>query len=335
MAIIEGIEEAAIVTYVESRHRSFKDARADKETAWTNCINMYLGKFSPEVEAWMKKNSRSRRFVNASWDAIETVYAQIMMMLFPGDEWLGISPAKKGGFEYDDNAAEGLTALIHTQHKHNKFKQEIGSLVKQLLICGSGPFTTGWNIEWTVDYPNYAESMALYNQQNTAAWQQYQMQMQEYQAIVQAAVSRGEDPSTITPAPPFRQPGPPSASTTKAYEGPSLEIDDLFNFVIDPFPNRKDGALRIKATRKTLEFLKKFGVKDDSGYSVYDNLDKIGEVDLTTSKYISESMLVERMSAFGLNVPVVAVFFQDADNPGLGPFQDIYDLSAVAHASLT
>jgi hypothetical protein len=281
-----------------------KTSRAEKERIWTECMHMYLSKFSPEVEAWLRANSRSRRYVGTPWDACETVYAQVMAMMFPGEDWLSLEPSERGSWEDDDHAAKHLTILMHQQHKRSKFKQQWGrNVVLQQLIFGSAPFTSSWDIQWTVDYPTYGKAMAQYDQKNTADWQMYQAQMMQFQTMARAAVANGADPSQLPPPPQFRVPGPPIAEKKIAYQGPYLEAEDLFNFVIDQYPNRREGALRIKRTFKTLDYLKKFAKPDPTGYCTYEGLENLSEVDLKSSRHAVDGQALLRAAAFGFAMP--------------------------------
>lgn len=304
MAIVGQVNPQDVVSYVVGRWDDMKTARSGKERLWSECVDMYLSRFSPEVARWLRNNQKSARFVGLPWDAVETVYAQVMAQLFPGDQWLKFRPSEPGNLSPDDNAALAMQRLCYQQHRQSAFYREFGlGVVKQAIILGSAPFTSSWDIEWTVDYPSYAQAMTEWNADNAQRWQVYQQAMQQFQLQTRALVARGVDPQLLPEAPPFTPPQMPSPMDKIAYQGPVLEAGDLFNFVIDPFPNRRRTALRVKRAFKSLAYLQRFAEPDETGYAIYQNLAGVSEVDLSTSRMATDTQIAQRAAAFGLNVP--------------------------------
>lgn len=296
--------EQAVVNYVVERWHDFKTARTGKEKIWSECTDMYMSKFSPAIAEWLRKNGKSMRYIGLPWDAVETVYSQVMNQLFPGDQWLKLRPSEPGGFKYDDSAAKGVQQLLYQQHRQSRFKQVFGNgCVKQLIVLGSAPVTNGWEIEWATDFPKYAAAMTQHQKISQDAWQKHLMMVEQFQQQIQVALEQGADPSQLPQEPPFESPPPPTPDEKISYQGPTLECDDLFNFVIDPYPNRRSSALRIKRAFKSLAYLKQYSEPDEAGYVVYENLDKLSEVDLLSSSGVTDSQLAQRAAAFGLNIP--------------------------------
>jgi hypothetical protein len=145
--------------------------------------------------------------------------------------------------------------------------------------------------------------MTKHSAQSKKAWQEHLMMVEQFRAQSEMLLAQGADPSMIPQEPPFDPPPPPMPDERIAYQGPNIECDDLFNFVIDPYPNRPSSALRIKKAFKTLAYLKQYSVPDESGYAVYENLDQLSEIDLMGSSSASDSQLMNRAAAFGLNIP--------------------------------
>jgi len=304
MAIVGGVPPQAVVSFVVDRWDDLKTARTGKEKIWSECVDMYLSRFSPNVARWLKANQKSARYIGLPWDAVETVYAQVMAQMFPGDQWLKFRPSEPGNFSPDDKAAVGMQRLLYQQHAQSGFQREFGlGVVKQAIIIGSAPFTSSWDVEWAVDYPSYATAMTQWTQQNQQMWAEYQQALLETQMRARAMAAAGADPAQIPQLPPFEAPPPPVPQDKIAYQGPVLECDDIFNFVIDPFPNRKRTALRIKKSFKSLAYLQRFAEPDETGYAAYQNLGDVHEIDLHSSRGATDTQIAQRAAAFGLNVP--------------------------------
>ena len=304
MAIVGHIDPQNVVSYVVDRWDDLKTSRSEKERVWAESVDCYLSRFSPAMVDWLKKNQKSARYIGLPWDAVETVYSQVMAQMFPGDQWLKMRPSEPGDFQYDDKAAEAVKRLLLQQHRQSDFYDTFGNtVVKQALILGSAPFTHAWDIEWTVDYPQYSRAMTGWMAENERAWQEFMVQAQQFQMQMKALVAQGVDPSTLPQQMPFSPPPPPVPEDKIAYQGPVLDGEDLFNFVIDPFPNRKLTAFRCKRTFKTLAYLRRFAIPDEMGYAPYQNLDDISEIDMFSSKSATDSQIASRAAAFGLGVP--------------------------------
>ena len=289
MAVVSGIEEQQVVSYIMEKWTDWKNARKLKELVWLECIRMFLSKFAPDVEQWLKKNSRSRRYVGHAWDAVEIVHAQLMQMLFPANEWMRFIPSAPGGWTQDDIAAKHMEAAIYHQLRMMRFKRSWKSLSKMVLAIGSCPFSVSWQRKWSMDYPAYADAMQRYDTQNQQEWKVYMAQMQEYQALARAQVAAGTPAEALPPPPSFRQPGPPALNQQIMWEGPALHVDDPFNFLIDPYANEEESALRLKRTSKTLAYLEKFTRYDETGYRVFEDLGGLSEGDINTQEWSSEA----------------------------------------------
>lgn len=303
MAIISGINEQQVVHHYTTMRRDLDHARSEKKRKWLQCARMYLSKLDPKLETWLTKNSRSRRFLAASWDAVEQVHAQTVAMLFPGDNWLALRPGEPGAWEDDDTAARHFTALLYDQMKKTRFKRDWKQLQKQLLVFGSAPFSMSWKIEWMADYPTYARAMREYETQNAQEWQAFMVMMEDYQRTVRALLARGVTPEALPPSPSFRPPGPPPTSMQKAWEGPAFHVDDIFNFVIDTMPDERETATRIKTTWVTPEYLKRFAQPDETGYQVYENLAGIESSPIHSSEQAGEAEMIVRAMMSDMLIP--------------------------------
>lgn len=296
--IIQGINEQQIVDFVSQTFEDWKTERREKEDKWMACVRAYLSDFDPVWDQETKSHRRSKRFVALSFDAVEALQAQLLSAIFVGNNWMHLEPAVPGKLPNDDEAAEELKWLLLHQMETTGFKREFGILLKQLQITGNAPYTVGWKKEYAVDYPAYSEAMKAWRETYGQRYREYQQAMLQWQQMAQQAQQAGTEPP---PLPSVVLPEPPSGVKDLAFSGPTFEAGDIFNFVIDPFATDRARALRIKRSFVSKNVLKRMSVKDDSGYSVYDNISEIREVDRRGAQ--KDDYEEERFTAFGITPP--------------------------------
>jgi hypothetical protein len=293
--IIPGIVENEVVSYVVDRYQELKDARASKEEVWLQCLQAYLCDFPEAWKIAVREQNRSGRFYAIAYDAVNTVHSQLASMIFPRARWLYPRPAVPGRMPHDDEASEEVGRLIDIQKRHARFENTLMRGVLQLLILGNCPWQVGWRIEHMVNYPAYSEAMRKWDEENTERFNRYLQQRAEYDALVREAARRGVEPP---PPPQFDIPEPPPRQTTVASEGPTFEICDTFDTVLDaesPDPRR---ALRIRKYMVSRETLRQLAEPKANGYRLYENVDAIEEVDKITET--GESHYELRQRAFNL-----------------------------------
>lgn len=297
--IISSANEQRVVDYVVSRYRELKDARKVKEEVWMECVRAYLSDFSTVWDTRAKKEGRSARYIPLSFDAVETLHSQITAITMPGNHWIGMSASTPGKLKYDDEAADELKALLYQQIGRMGFARQYDILVKQLAIVGNAPYTVGWRKERVIDYPAFEAGMAQWEILHKKSWEEYSVAMEEWQRIARIAEASGQQ---APPPPSLVAPEPPPADAKKiAYSGPSIEVGDIFNFVVDPFPTDNSHRLCIKRSWMSKAAMLRMAEKNAFGYSVYDNVDNVTPRERRTAR--DESHLNESYLAFGLQVP--------------------------------
>lgn len=304
MAIDRSVSPEMMVRYVADRWRDWKDTRRTKEQVWMECFQAYRGDSSGRK--WFanaQSQGFSARVFPATADAVNTLVASINAQIFNDPQWLSLEPEayQEGGPEYDDVTAERLRLAMGYWFDRGTSRRQIKSGIRNLVIFGNVVFTTQWLRQLTADYPAYAKQSAEYDAQNAREWQQFMQEFLAYQQFAQQAMAAGQPP----PPPPmgFQPPPPPTANPRVAYEGPQLIIDDLFQFVTDPYPT-SETPLRIRRTTVPLAWLLKKAEPDErTGYRVYENMEEVQEVDLRSVDSASDAYTDERASVLGFQVP--------------------------------
>ena len=296
--IVSGTDHSNVVQYVVDKWTDLKASRTEKELKWVQCARFYLGAFDDDWTEAAKDTNRSSRFYGATYDAVETLHSQLMSMVLPDDRWMFVEPSIYGRLTYDDEAAEEAYTLLRTQQHECRYKQNISEAIKTLVILGNVPFTCGWRRELTADYPAYQAALDDWEEKNRQEWMEYQQIRARHAVIVEEARRQGlpEPP----PLPGFAVPEPPVVDREVAYEGPVIEIGDPFNFVIDPFSPDPKHALRIRRIFVSKESLKALAQPDQNGYSLYQNVEDIPEVQREED---ATDYLSLRYQSYGLDVP--------------------------------
>ncbi len=265
--------EQKIVEYINDQVKTLRNARSEREQTWQECIKAYLSQFDDVWVQRAREEGRSARFFALTWDAVENVTSQLAAMLFPDEEWFKCEPGRAGGMRLDDDVgAEDATLLMKYQHREMKFRSEVMKLVKWLVVTGNCPWTMVWEEEQAVDYPSYSQAMAQWIQQQQVVFAQYQQQMTAYAIQARQASMQGLPPP---PAPQLEMPERPLGDQSIAYAGPKLIVGDPFNFVIDSLSNDPRTAFRATTFWRSKAYLLSKSKPDETGYSVYENLDLI------------------------------------------------------------
>ncbi len=297
--ILRGANEAEIVSYVVDRYKELKRIRVEKELIWVECLRAYLSSFNEEWKTLAVQNGRSARHVGIAHEGIETVHSQLMSMTFHGEDWLRLATAIPGRLQYDDEAAEDGALIVRSQLPSMEFERSWSLVVKQAAILGSSPFTAGWREDSVVDYPAYGRAMEKWRERNRSLWNEFWKIATQWKQAAAAALESGQE---APPAPSYRAPEPPVADTRVAYVGPTIRCGDLFNFVMDSYPVDPKHALRIQRSYVSKAVLKRLAQRNDAGYAVYDNVDDLEEVKISSAA-AEEDYLIERHQAFGLDIP--------------------------------
>lgn len=296
--IIQSAPEQQVIQFVVDRYEELKNHRREKEDVWMDCIRAYLSDFDPIWNQAERQYHRSKRFVALSFDAVESLNAQLLSAMFVGDKWLHMDPGTPGRLEHDDTSADEVKALLLHQTEVIAFQRDFSCFLKQLQITGNAPYQVGWRKEYATDYPEYERAMKAWQLDYGNKFQKFQQAMIQWGVQSQQAAQMGQP---APPRPTALLPEPPPASRTLAYSGPAFEVGDIFNFVIDPFSPDQRNALRIKRSFVCKNSLLRLSEKNEYGYSVYDNIDDVQEVDRRGTQ--ADDYQEERFRAFGLQMP--------------------------------
>lgn len=283
--------EQKIVEYINDQVKTLRNARSEREATWQDCIKAYLSQFDDVWSERAKQEGRSARYLALTWDAVENVTSQLGSMLFPNEDWFRCEPGRSGGIRLDDDtAAEDTTLLMKYQHDQMQFRAEFMKLLKWLVITGNCPWTMVWEEEYAVNYPAYAQAMTQWVQQQQMVFAQYQQQQMAYAIQARQATMQGLPPP---PAPQMELPERPLGDQSIAYAGPRLIVGDPFNFVIDSLANDPRTAFRATTFWRSKAYLLSKSEPDETGYSVYENLDVLKD----ESRQTDEDADRERMVA--------------------------------------
>ena len=333
--IVRG-QEKRVVEYVNSQVRDLKSDRSERESIWMECFEAYLSKFSKTWVDKANKERRSARFMAETWDAVETATAQIAAIVWPNEEWFKIAPGRLGGTDLaDDEDADSVALYLRHQHEHMHLRQEVLKLIKWLAITGNCPWSMVWHVENSVDYPAYAQAMNSWAQQQAAAYQQYEQMMTQHAVISRIAMTQGLPPP---PPPALEEPERPVQPDSIAYEGPRLVVGDPFNFVIDDTANNPLTAFRATTLWRTKAYIARMGETDETGYAVYDNLDKVRDAEYVKDDEDSKNQMLA--TAFGHQLPAknavrLVEAVGDFELPGEGGAKDLHRsfVATVANGS--
>lgn len=299
MAIISGYNENQIISFVMDTWSRLKRARSTKQVIWMDCLRAYMRYHDDEKwVAYAKANGLSHRFFAATWDAVENLAATLGQSVWKYPDWMSIEPAphQEGGVDYDDTASEHLAKGLEYYFRIDGGQRKAKQAIKMLALTGNQPMTVQWKMEPATDYPAYMAAMQQYQAENEIAWAHFQQEVSQWQQVEQQAAQMGQAPP---PKPQFNTPHPPLVQPTVAYEGPTIVVDDLFNFVIDE-PSAVGRPIRIKRVVKPLAWLKKYSKRQSDGYILYENLGRVqdGEVTPQTGSESDEQAI--RAQIFGM-----------------------------------
>ena len=264
------VNPGAVVRAVTETWTRLKQERVDKETIWEECWLAYCSKFGKgyaEVSQF-----KSRRYLPWSFKAIENGTAQAIQGVMPHDDWfklLGRTPD-------DEKGAKVMTALMKWQHYRSKFKQKAALVIKQARIFGQAP----WAINWKQDYiykPDlyqHAANMAAYmvDKQSGMEAQSPQVPMQVH----------------------------------RNYDGPCLEVGNIFNFVQERHHLDIGYPLRIVRMTCSKAYLEQESIPNSFGWQKYENVDQIQ--DQNTQNERSDTLIRGVEQLLGINdIPVDGV----------------------------
>jgi len=256
--------------------RDMKEERSELEQDWKRLLMAYLNKFDKNWAAYAKQSNRSCRFLALTWDAVETLTAQILSASMTGEyDWLEVVPSRKGFDENDDVWAELNKYLLIYQIEQGKFRREMRTAIRSLVLLGNCPFSTSWDVRKAVKYDKYTDAMAEWADKMAKFELERRQLAQDYQQVSHRAQAMGDQPP---PPPQVDRPPRPPKDLEVIYEGPIIQIGSIFNYVQEQNPNEAFGALRIMRTWRTKAYIKKKARANEDGWRLYENVKDIHEM---------------------------------------------------------
>ncbi len=240
--ITPGVDVAAFANWGADWWRKRKSERLEKERIWQECWLAYVSKFG---KTWDNiQDFRSKRYIPITQQAVEAVAAHLTQGVMPYDEFFDIY----GRTPDDDPKAKANKSLLQWQHHKTGFRTKMNQVIKYSTIFGNVPYCVNWTTRTQV-----VPDEAAFMQNMMMAQQQVQM---------------GMEPEIADSAPTMEQ---------RVYDGPTLEVGNIFDFCIERHSNNPDYAPRCMRTFKSKAYL--LSMQSSDGYSVYENLDEVHESD--------------------------------------------------------
>jgi len=264
------INPEAVTAAVVDSWRRLKNERIEKETIWQECWLAYNSKFGKgyaEVSQF-----KSRRYLPWSFKAIENGTAQAIQGLMPHNDWftcLGRTPD-------DEKAAKVMAGLMKWQQYRTRFKSKAAMVIKQARIFGNAPWAVNWKQDFVYkpDLDQHAANIAAY--------------MVDKQAGM-------ENPSPQVPMQIYRN-----------YDGPELEVGNIFNFVQERHNTDIGYPLRIVRKICSKDYLEQESIPNGFGWSKYENIEDIR--DENTQNESSDQLIRGVDQLLGINdIPVDSV----------------------------
>ena len=241
--ITKGVDVSSFASWGANWWRQKKNERIEKEVIWQECWLASVSKFG---KTWDNlADFRSKRYIPITQQAVEAVAAHLTQGVMPYDEWFKIY----GRTPDDDVKAKAVQALLMWQHQQIGFRTKFSQLIKYACIFGNVPYCVNWE-----------ERTQIVPDQDAFASQMYQ--------AAQVSQGLGEPmPNPDLAAMPTKE--------QRVYDGPTLEIGNIFDFVIDRHPNNPDHAPRCMRTFKSKAYL--LGMQNKDGYSIYEWIENVQE----------------------------------------------------------
>jgi len=221
--------------------RERKNERLEKERIWQECWLASVSKFG---KTWDNlQDFRSKRYIPITQQAVEAVAAHLTQGVMPYDEWFKIY----GRTPDDDVKAKAVQALLMWQHQLIGFRTKFNQLIKYATIFGNVPYCVNWE-ERTQVVPDQ---------------QAFQAQMAQA-SLVSSQYGEAMPEPDLSAMPMMEQ---------RVYDGPTLEVGNIFDFVIERHPNNQDHAPRCMRTFKSKAYL--LDMANNAGYSVYEGVEDV------------------------------------------------------------
>jgi len=145
---LQGVDQAAMATYIVKRWDDMKLDRATKETEWKECRQAYNRQHPDDSEI---SDFRSQRFLPEIYEGFQRVHSTLAQALMPNDAW----PQAEG----DNPSAHDTEALraiyMRKRLRECDFRGEyVDKHLLQLLMYGSAPALVEWQQDITKADPD-------------------------------------------------------------------------------------------------------------------------------------------------------------------------------------
>ena len=283
--IQKGIDTSGFASWGANWWRKKKDERIEKERIWQECWLASVSKFG---KTWDNlQDFRSKRYIPITQQAVEAVAAHLTQGVMPYDEYFQIY----GRTPDDESNAKANQALLSWQDQQTGFRTKFHELLKYGAIFGNVPYCVNW-----VERKQIVPDQTAFANQIVAA-KQVSDQMGEAM------------PAPDLTAMPMKE--------QRVYDGPDLEIGNIFDFVIDRHPNNPEHAPRCMRTFKSKAYL--LDMQNEDGYSVYEGVEDVLPFDGKNETSDSLKREVYRLEGF-IEQPIDQVellqFEGDLELPG-------------------
>ena len=239
--IRKDVDVSAFANWGADWWRQRKTERLEKERIWQECWLASVSKFG---KTWDNlQDFRSKRYIPITQQAVEAVAAHLTQGVMPYDEWFKIY----GRTPDDDVKAKAVQALLMWQHQQIGFRTKFNQLVKYATIFGNVPYCVNWE-ERTQIVPDHNAFVSQ---------------------LAQHAMNARQMGQPLTPPPIESMP----MMEQRTYDGTTLEIGNIFDFVIERHPNNPDHAPRCMRTFKSKAYL--LGMQNSEGYSIYEGVEDV------------------------------------------------------------
>jgi len=243
--IIKGVDVSGFASWGADWWRKRKNERIEKERIWQECWLASVSKFG---KTWDDlQDFRSKRYIPVTQQAVEAVAAHLTQGVIPYDEWFEIL----GRTPEDEANSKANQGLLMWQHQKMGFRTKFYQLVKYACVFGNVPYCVNWT-----------ERMQTIPDE--AAFQSQMMQAAGVAGMV------GEPmPKPDLAAMPMKE--------QRVYDGPTLEVGNIFDFVIERHPNDPDHAPRCVRSFKSKAYL--LDMQNEDGYSIYEGVEDVMDTD--------------------------------------------------------
>jgi hypothetical protein len=239
--IRKDVDTSGFVTWANTWWRERKNERLEKERIWQECWLASVSKFG---KTWDNlQDFRSKRYIPVTQQSVEAVAAHLTQGVMPYDEWFEVM----GRTPDDDAKSKANQGLLMWQHQQTGFRTKFHQLVKYLTIFGNVPYCVNWE-----------ERKQIVPDEGAFISQLAQSSLQAQ--LVGASV----EPPPMEAMPMKEQ---------RTYDGPVVEIGNIFDFVIERHPNNPDHAPRCMRTFKSKAYL--LDMQNTDGYSIYEGVEDV------------------------------------------------------------